>query len=390
MQKQMDEPRIERAGHGYYLDGRPAELYTSEDVEDANRVERQANSDAMGAVEQAGFVKYPLFTWNVNGENIEKEAWIHPDFEPSVSVGFEERHEMKFNIYIPSYQRAGTAGTMKMLDEFGIKNYYICIDATQFQTYRQAYPEHRLVIRDTSFRDPDMLYTVSAARHPMTMAGTAPLYNFILALSRSMGETHFWTHDDDILGMAVKALRADRVSERTEDYASRNFHRVSTVHPRHDFDLKTFMADIEDIVVKTRNPGFAGLEKFGMTFTDPTMVRLGTRVFSYYLSRVETQIAHYGRQNNDIVTSLEFEKRGLVNMLFKGLGYNSVPTQGGGGQTDLYEKWGTLDKTRVVVRAHPARATVIDKYSRIHHNTDFNDLPKRVVGLPMEEDETEL
>lgn len=383
----MDEPGIERAGHGYYFDGRPAELYTVEAVEDANRAERQANAEAMSDVEQAGFVRYPLFTWNVNGEDVEKEAWIHPDFEPSVSVGFEERHKMQFNIYIPSYQRAGTAGTMKMLDEFGIKNYYICIDATQFEAYRKAYPEQRLVIRDTSFRDPDMLYTVSAARHPMTMAGTAPLYNFILALSRSMGETHFWTHDDDILGMAVKALRADRLSERTKDYASRNFHRVSKVQPRHDFDLKAFMARIEDIVVKVRNPGFAGLEKFGMAFTDPTMVRLGTRVFSYYLSRVDTQIAHYGRQNNDIVTSLELEKRGLVSMLFKGLGYNSVPTQGGGGQTDLYEKWGTLDKTRVVVRAHPARATVIDKYSRIHHNTDFNDLPKRVVGFPRDEND---
>lgn len=385
----MNQIGIERAGQGYYMDGRPAELYSPEAVEEANYAERQANAAAMSAVKQEGFIRYPLFTWNVNGEPVEKEAWVHPEFEPSVSTGFEARHQMQFNIYIPSYQRAGSAGTMKMLDEFGIQNYYICIDPTQFEAYKRAYPKQRLVIRDISFRNPDMLYAVSGARHPMTMAGTAPLYNFILALSRSMGETHFWTHDDDILGMAVKALRADRAREKTEKYDARNFHRVSKVQPRHDLDLKGFMARIEDIIVKARNPGFAGLEKFGMTFSDPTMVRLGTRVFSYYLSRVDTQIAHYGRQNNDIVTSLEFEKQGLVNVLFKGLGYNSVPTQGGGGQSDMYAQWGTLDKTRVVVRAHPARATVIDKYSRIHHNTDFNDLPKRVVGLPFDEDDAQ-
>ena len=368
-------------GNGYYSDD-ATKRYSEREISEVNERERETNAHAMERVRREGFVRYPLFTWNVFGEPVEAEAWVHPSFETSASVGFEERYGMKFNIYIPSFERAGSAGTMKVLDEFGIGNYYVCIDASQFEAYAKVYPVERLVVRDLRFRDPDMLNAASGAAHPITMAGHAPLCNFTLALSRSMGETHFWFHDDDIRKMAVKAVKREHAKE-IKKYDARKFYRVSHLKQSHGFDLRAFMAEIEDVAVRVRNPGFVGLEKFGMTFTDPVRAKRGTRVFTYYLTSVETQIAHYGRQNNDIVTSLELEKYGLVNLLFKGVAYDSEPTQGGGGQTDMYERWGTLDKTRVAVRAHPSRVTVMEKNNRIHHDTDFRGLPKRVVGKPV-------
>lgn len=410
----FEEGPVKADGTHLYYEG-PGQLFTAEDIAERNEKERRRNEDAMELIKADGFIRYPLFFQDVDGNLVEKEAWLHPEFEPSCSEGFFEKHQMNFNIYVPSYERAGEAGTMKMLDRFGVKNYYICIDASQYAKYKEVYPIERIVIRDISFRDPDMLDPVSSVDHPITMAGHAPLCNFTLALSRSLGESHFWFMDDDFFGLAMKAHRGHPFYELDEDgnqildgegnpipkrdengdlvrditkglqpnevYDKDNFFRCSNIMEDYGFDFQKFMTSMEEFTKKMRNPGFVGLEKFGTVFSLPVCWRNGTRVYSYYLTTNKTQVTHLGRQNNDVITSLELSKHGLVNMLFEGISYNSGATQSGGGQSEMYGKFGTLDKGKILVRAQPNYSKISYEYSRIHHNCDFTNLnQQRLVG----------
>ena len=59
---------------------------------------------------------------------------------------------MNYNIYIPSYGRAGDTYTDKVLDTFGIENYYFCVDPDQYPAYKEAYGKDKVIIRDTHSR----------------------------------------------------------------------------------------------------------------------------------------------------------------------------------------------------------------------------------------------
>lgn len=389
IQKEVDkyfEDGPETSSGRLYYEG-PGQLFSDEEIESGNEKERARNLAAMAEIQTDGFIQYPLFFKDIEGNPIELETWLHPDFEPSNSEGFFEKHGMHYNIYIPSYGRAGENGTMAMLDRFEVENYYICIDPSQYATYKAVYPTKKLVIRDINFRNPGIVDPVSSVKHPITMAGHAPLCNFTLSLSRSLGESHFWFMDDDFFGLAMKAKKGSEMMKADEVYDKDNFYRCSNIVEAYGFNFKTFMTELEELAMKMRNPGFVGLEKFGTVFSLPVTWRRNTRVYSYYLTNCETQVTHYGRQNNDVNTSIELTKHGLVNMLFEGISYNSAPTQAGtGGQANMYGKFGTYDKAKVIVRAQPNTVKGSYEYSRIHHSGNFTPLVKqRLVGAPIPE-----
>lgn len=373
----------EVAYDGLWYEG-PGQLFTAEDIEARNAAERKRNEDAMELIKADGFVRYPLFYNDLDGNPVELEAWLHPEFEPSNTEGFFERHGMHYNIYIPSYERAGDYGTMDVLDRFGVTNYYICVDPSQYAKYKEVYPVNRIVIRDINFRNPGIVDPVSSVKHPITMAGHAPLCNFTLTLSRSLGEDRFWFMDDDFTGLAMKARKGDEIMKADEVYDKDNFYRCSNILEEYGFNFKTFMQELEELSMKMRNPGFVGLEKFGTVFSLPVTWRRNTRVYSYYLTNNDTQVQHMGRQNNDVGTSIELTKHGMVNMLFEGISYNSAPTQAGGGQTEMYGKFGTYDKGKVISRMQPNTVKISYEYSRIHHSGNFTPLVnQRLVGAPI-------
>lgn len=359
-----------------------AQAFTDEEIAVANAKFLAENEAAMAAIIADGFIKFPLFHRDLDGELTEFVAWLHPDFEPSCTEGFFERHGMSTNIYVPSYERAGIAPTMKMLDSFHVENYYICVDPSQYLKYKEHYPARQLVIRDINFRRADVQEPLSGLKRPMHMAGHAPLCNFTLALSRSLGEEYFSFSDDDFFGLAMKAHIPDRLFDhRTEKYDKNNFYRCSNIREEYGFNFQEFWHRLELLSMKTRNPGFIGLEKFGTVFNLPVSFKFGTRVYSFYITKNDTQMEHIGWQNNDVITSMEHSKHGQVNVLLEAISYNSAPTQGKGGQAQLYTAFGTLDKGKQLVRSQPNYTAIIERYSRIHHTGDFTGYNKqRMVG----------
>lgn len=354
------------------------QVFTVEECEDKTRAMIEENEAALELVFADGFVPFPLWVRDLDGVLVEKTAYLPPTFEPSCTEGFFERHGMETNIYVPSYERAGTAPTPQLFDRFGVKNYYLCIDPSQYAKYKEHYPQDRLLIRDISFRDPQVLEGHSSLRHPWSMAGHAPLCNFTLALSRSLGESHFSFADDDFVNLAMKAKKGTQSMKADEIYDKDGFYRCSDLKEEYGFDFQGFWHNLERVIKMMRNPGFVGLERFGTVFSLPVCFRAGTRVYSFYLTANATQIAHEGRQNNDVQTSISLSRHGLVNVLAEGICYNSAQTQSGGGQTELYQAVGTFDKGKVLVRAQPAITKITDRYSRIHHSGSFiehNKLP---------------
>lgn len=347
-------------------------VYTEEEVAQVNKEILQKEADCLEDVIADGFVAFPVFFKNKDGDLIESTAYVPPTYTPSCAEGFKERFGMDFNIYIPTYFRAGTAKTLDMMAEYEMENWYTIVYPSQYLAYKEVYGTEHLIIRDPSFRSTEKLDMMTSTISPDNMHGTAGIYNFLLYFSRSMGETHYWTMDDDIRGVSMKARKGDKIAPPSEKYDKNNYYRCSHMKRDYGFELGDWLNSMETLAQKMRNPGFVGAEKFGLVFVLPVMWKLGTRLYSFYLTTNKNQIDHYGQHNNDVITSLGMSKAGYVNMLFEGICYNSEPTQSGGGLTDTYQKFGTLDKGKVLARSHPSCARISNNYNRIHHSVNYN------------------
>lgn len=375
--------RFKTADKIYYeLHDSPPTLSDSE-IDELNTKEAETNQAGVDLAISEGFVEIPIWSKNVDGEDIEMRGWAHPTFEPSCTEGFFDRHGMDYNIYVPSYGRAGKAPTIDMLQRFRVKNWYAAVDPSQYEEYRDVYGPEHLILRDIRFRDPANVDLLTSVRRPNSMSGTAGIYNNLLAFSKSLGEKKYWTLDDDFIGLAMKSYRG-RVDPTTgrfnpnldvapdEKYDKKNYYRCSNIHEEFGFDYQEFMHWIEAVGNSSRNHGFLGLEKFGTVFSLCVKWKFGTRVYSYYLTDNETQPQHYGAMNNDVIASLEQSKRGMPPGLFECISYNSMATQAGnGGLSDQYKALGTLEKGKILIKAQPNFMKITERYSRIHHTGDF-------------------
>ena len=359
-------------------------IYTQEEVDLINKEDEKVEKDALKDVIADGFVRFPVFFRDKDDNLVEGFSYVSPDFTPSCAEGFSAKNGMNFNIYIPSYGRAGTAKTMAMMNEYLVENWYAVIDPSQYQEYKKHYPINHLIIRDGSFRSLDKLDIATSRLSPDTMHGTSGLYNFLLYFSRSLGETHYWTMDDDIRGVAMKARKGDSITKAGDKYDKNEYYRCSHMKNAYGFRFNKFLFSIEELTKKMRNPGFVGIEKFGLVFALPIMWKLGTRLYSFYLTSNKTRMDHYGQHNNDVITSLGMSRAGYVNLLFEGICYDSAPTQAGGGLTEVYAKFGTLDKGKVLCRTHPHYSKITNNYNRIHHSVNYTKYNKqRIVGAPI-------
>lgn len=361
--------------------------FTQEEADKLNEEYYDHEESFIPQILEDGYIEFPILFDN-GPEPIWSNCYLPPNFEPSNSPGFEERHGLKYNIYIPSYKRAGIALTNKMLDKFGIENYYFCVDPSQYPAYKKEYGIERVIVRDPSFKSEKKLDLTNSVISPDFLHGASGVFNSLLYISKSLGEDAYFTMDDDIMGLGIKAHKHDGVKPG-EKYDKDNYYRCSNLTPEVGYDFKTNLNDMMKLFDKMRNKSFMSTEKYGLVFALPVSVKLGTRSYSFYLTDNRTQRDHLGQQNNDIITSLEMSKYGYVNAIIEGIPqYNSADTQVlAGGATDVYTKFGTLDKAKVLVQAQPNYSKVSVIYSRVHHFVDFNQYNKqRLLGAVKDKD----
>lgn len=347
-----------------------------EEIERLNNEYYKKQEEAIPQILEDGFIEFPIL-FESFGEEIWSSCYLPPSFVPSNTPGFKEKHGMGFNIYIPSYKRAETSYTAKTLEEFGIENYYICIDPDQYEDYKKYHKQEHLIIRDASFKSDRKLDLISSVQCPDYLHGASGVFNSLLYISKSIGEEIYFTMDDDFYNFGIKARKGNERATGDEKYDKNNYYRATRLTPEL-FDLKDFLNDMGEVFQKIRNVSMMSLDKFGLKFIFPLLdFTTGTRSYSCYLSRTSTQHDHLGQQNNDIITSLEMAKEGYVNVILEGISYNSMDTQADeGGASSVYKRFGTLDKSKCLVQAQPNWSKISHVYNRIHHKVDFSGYNK--------------
>lgn len=365
-------------------------VFTDDEIKEENEKMFARNQAGVNKALADGYVELPIFLDDINGKPRELKAWVPKEYEPSFSKGFFERHQMDYNIYVPSYNRAEDCSTVEMLKRFHIDNWYLMIDPEEYEKYKQYYPTSHIILRDVRFRDRDMVNLTTSIKRPISMSGTAGVYNNILSFSRSIGERKFFTMDDDFVGMALKTYKGPGLWKTEMGYRKEDFYRCSDIKEKYDFSFKEYLHLIEDYANKLRNHGFVGLEKFGLVFALPPQWKRGTRVYSFYLTDCNSQNNHVGAMNNDVITSIEQSKHGFPPCLLEIIGYNSKPTQSGGGLTDQYKLLGTLEKGKILVKNEPSVARINYNYNRVHHFVNYNSYTgQRLVGNFTDTDKNE-
>lgn len=381
--KQFKHIKLQENGLFHYDSG--LNQFTQEEADKLNAEYYEHEESFIPEILKDGYIEFPILYDN-GPEPIWSKAYLPPNFEPSISPGFEEKHGLRYNIYIPSYKRAGIALTNEMLDSFGIDNYYFCVDPSQYPAYKEAYGIDKVIVRDPSFKSEDKLDLANSVISPDFLHGASGVFNSLLYISKSLGEKAYFTMDDDIMGLGIKARKGDGIVPG-EKYDKDNYYRCSNLTLDVGYNFKENLNDMMILFDKMRNKSFMSAEKYGLVFALPISIKLGTRSYSFYLTDNANQRDHLGQQNNDIITSLEMSKYGYVNAIVEGIPqYNSADTQVlAGGATDVYKTFGTLDKAKVLVQSQPNYSKISVVYSRVHHFVDFNQYNKqRLLGAVKE------
>lgn len=359
---------------------------TEEELEKLNGKYYEDEKKAIPKILEDGYIEFPLL-FESFGEEIWSSCYLPPEFEPSFAPDFRKKYGMDFNIYIPSYQRASISLTAKTLDSFGIINYYICIDPSQYEEYRKYHDRRHLIIRDPSFKSENKVDLISSVKCPDYLHGGSGVFNSMLYISKNVGEDMYFTMDDDFGCFGIRSYRGKGRAPRNVPYNKDDYFRASRLTPE-VFDLKKFFGELGDFYKKVRNRGMLAFEKYGLSYTAPIGFRLGTRSYSCYLTDSHTQLDHKGQHNNDTIVSIANSQAGLLNMIFHGIQYSSADTQSSqGGVTEVYRRFGTLDKSKCLVQAHPDISKISFVFNRIHHVCDFTKYGEmRMLGAVKEND----
>lgn len=389
MKNKFKDIQILDNGIVYYDSG--LAKYSPEEVEKINKAYYEKQETFIQEILNDGYIEFPIL-WDNGPVPIWSKCYLPPEYIPSCSEGFEERFGLKYNIYIPSYKRAGITKTDKMLDKFNIENYYLCIDPDQYPEYKKHYHRKHIIIRDPAFKSPQKVDLVSSVCAPDYLSGAAgAAFNPLLYISKSLGEKKYTTMDDDIINVAIKAPRPG--VDISAKYDKNNYFRCSLLSLEVGFDFKKYWRDVERIIDSARNLSMLALEKYGLVYTKQIdYLLVGSRAYSFYITNNEIMEDHRGVQNNDSIVSQDCSKHGIPCAILEGYQYASMDTQfdakkdkngniTGGGATATYGAFGTLDKSKVLVQAHPLTSKISHIYSRIHHSVDYSPYNKmRIVG----------
>lgn len=380
--KKLKHIQINDDGTFYYDSG--MKQWSKEEVE---QIDKEYFDNTRQYIEMAladGFIEFPIM-WDNGPDDVQwSSCYLPPNFMPSHAEGYKERYGMNYNIYIPSYGRAGDTYTDKVLDTFGIENYYFCVDPDQYPAYKEAYGKEKVIIRDYSFKKKDKTNRMSSVNAPHYLIAGSAFMNALLYMTKSLGDDRYWMLDDDLYSIGLKAPKGNLdLSKGDFKYNKDDFLRCSFLTEEYiDFDFKAFLCDLEEFAMQSRNLSAIALDKYGLVFTKPIGIDFGSRAYSFFLADANLQLDERGFQNNDTINSIDAQRQGQVVAIVHGYYYHSFSSQSqSGGCTGAYTSYGTLDKGKSLVAACPNNSKISFLFSRIHHSVDYSIYNKnRLVG----------
>lgn len=269
----------------------------------------------------------------------------------------------RFPIYIPSKGRADTRHTARALAALVVP-YRLVIEEQEWAAYRKHEPAERLLVLDPVYqRDYDDLMHLlgGAASHHTTSKGSGPARNFIWDHAKAEGHTHHWTLDDNIRWFG-------------------RMHRTGRVRCTSGVVFRI----MEDFMLRYDNLAMVGpiYETFARGMGTMKPYTLNTRIFSCSLIRTDLSMRWRGRYNEDAILSLDMLKAGWCTVQFTALLQAKMRTQTvRGGNAEIYAG-GTLDKSRMLVAAHPDVARLAWRFGRHHHYLNLRGFTQQLRWAP--------
>lgn len=259
----------------------------------------------------------------------------------------------KYPIYIVSKGRSESRLTAKALEAMNVP-YYFVVEEFEFDKYAKYTDKDRVLILDQKYLDDfdpgdDLGYKKSK--------GSGAARNFAWDHSIKSGFAYHWVMDDNI----------------------RFFHRLNRNRKIRVAD-GTILRCAEDFIQRYENVAIAGLNYSCFCITDSHMAlreipayTLNTRIYSCLFIRNDIPYRWRGRFNEDTDLSLRVLKDGWCTIQFNAFLCNKVWTQSmKGGNTEEYQREGTLPKSKMLEEMHPDVTKVVWKYNRWHHLVDYS------------------
>lgn len=269
----------------------------------------------------------------------------------------------QFPIYIVSKGRWESRMTSKHFEQIGVP-YYVVIEEQEFPQYSAVIDKSKLLILDKAYqRD----YQALMRLEPHESRGSGPARNFAGDHSRAAGAEWHWVMDDNI----------------------RQFFRFHNNYKIRIGDGTMFRV-LEDFVLRYKNVGMAGpnYATFCPRKRDsfPPYI-LNSRIYSCNLIRNSLPFRWRGRYNEDTILSLDILKAGWCTVQFNALLQDKAATLTmKGGNTEEIYKGGqkNLEKSQMLVAAHPDCCRLMRRYDRWHHYADYSRFKRN--GLVLRDD----
>jgi len=292
-------------------------------------------------------------------------------------------------IYIPSRGRYKTISTHKHFDRCGMKEWYYVVEKFDYINYVHALEEQgiedasfHVIPFDTSiFKEPydaetnplGFQYLDDLGWKPGLTTGPGPARNAIHQIAKERGLEHYYMMDDDIVGFQIDAFHC-RKGVYTQ--ARKNKNEDERLNIVKVFEL------FERLLDKYDNIGHAEFEKSGMAMNHRQNKHFSKNCKTYSCIRIRTDldIPWRSRWNDDVVFSLDAEKRGYVNVSSKIIAYATPDSQQqAGGMTEAFKEVGTIDKVSYLVKAHPDVSKLTLLYGRLHHQVSYGRFKQPLV-----------
>lgn len=304
-------------------------------------------------------------------------------------------------VFIPSKGRASNCQTHRNLEAFDIHNWLYLVEPDDYWNYIHRLrddgvyaPESHVYAFDVErFKSPlspehpdGYDYCDPYGWKPGLTTGPGPARNAMHQLALDMGLKHYWMMDDDIVNFAVDCFFFQK-SVWTKDVQDGGIkkRRIS---------LNDFFELYERFLDKFSNIGMAELDKQGLAQNYRKNVHFAVNSKAYTCIRFGTEgprIPWRSRFNDDVMASLDHEKRGMVNVSCKMISYQTPDTQSqAGGMTEAFKQEGTLRKVRYLVKQYPEVSFATLKYERIHHLVHYAKFTQEMVRKPGVEDVRDL
>lgn len=292
-------------------------------------------------------------------------------------------------VFIPSKGRSKNCQTHRNLEAFDMHDWVYVVEPDDYWNYIHRLrddgvyrPETHVFAFDVDrFKSPltkdnpdGFDYCDSYGWDPNLTTGPGPARNALHQLAIDLGLKHYWMMDDDIANFAIDAFYFQK-NLWTKDLQNGGV-KESRLSLKDAFEMYERMLD------KFSNIGLAELDKQGLVQNHRKNCHFSVNCKAYTCIRFSTEgpkIRWRSRFNDDVMISLDYEKRGFVNVSCKVLSYQTPSTQSqAGGMTEAFKQEGTLRKVRYLVKQYPETSFATLKFGRIHHLVDYSKFRQKL------------